>query len=239
MNEQELKEQIKQELKQEMKKSRRKKRIIFLIIFIVIISVVAFVIILNNRKNVIDTEDTGMTETEDIEMTKEEFAQYVTAIPVTTENWSEYIELEDETYENTNAFGEITRTTTTTTIKPKDKVFYYDVVLEIEKNEDRVNYGSTTSIISELTSNGQSLDFSNKSTESNVFDYTFTLDDLECTRAEGTIYIIDLPEEKLKDTPDTNQKYFCVEGKYYYYDSSPESYSFINSLCSEVTNAET
>ena len=225
MNEQELKEQIKQELKQEMKKSRRKKRIIFLIIFIVIISVVAFVIILNNKRN------TGMT--------KEEFAQYVTAVQITTENWLDYFELENITEENTDAFGEVTSIIKKTGIKTKeDNIYSLDVVLEVALSDKEILFKSIDTQtfiingISSYVSEIYDINLTPRKPEENVSDYTFTIDYLECTRATGTLYILDLPEEEWKVNPDfaEGKKYFCVDGIYYYF------YDVINSLCSEVTN---
>lgn len=121
MNE-ELKEQLKQEIKQEMKQENKKKRkkkliIVFIILLILVIWWIYLVYTSNSK---IPAEPKIISQ--------EEFSQYITEIPITIDNWKDYITLECETRENKNDFGEITSTTKDYQLKLKENVYGYEIL---------------------------------------------------------------------------------------------------------------
>lgn len=215
MDEQELKEQLKQEIKQEMKKSRKKKIVIILIILLIIASIVVFVVF-NNRKRAEETAKQNETKI----ISEEEFAQYTTEIPITTENWQDYMELEDVTKENKNAFGEVENIMKNTQIKLKDNLYGY-VVLEFNiTNKDLLSTTSNDSTyIIEIYPDGEfnSMRLKYRNEGNNVYDSTLTINDLECIKAKGSVYTLDLPEElwQIENTmpPNIGKKCFYLGTK--------------------------
>lgn len=121
MNE-DIKEQLKKELKQEMKQENKKKRKIKLIILFIILAIlfIGWLALVNISNKKIPQQPKIIS--------REEFSQYITEIPITTENWKDYITLECETRENKNDFGEITSTTKYYQLKLKENVYGYEIL---------------------------------------------------------------------------------------------------------------
>ena len=97
----------------------KKKVIIYIIILIVvsgIVGIISYNIGVNskdiNGSNSIVKERDNNNSNKDNEkkiVTQEQLAQYTTELPITIDNWKNYIELEDKEEEQKDAFGEITR----------------------------------------------------------------------------------------------------------------------------------
>lgn len=184
MNEQELKEQLKQEIKQEMKKSSRKK--IAIILLIIIILVIAFFVYRN-----ISTQRRKEQYKEKY-ISQEEFSKYTTEIPITIENWKDYITLEFEKKEEKDSFGEVVKTFEQPYFKLKDNIYGY-MILEIDFNKN---------ILKDLYSRNKSglvVTMRGIKTEIPTYqikdDCKLAFDDIECSKVKGTLYLLDLPED--------------------------------------------
>ena len=118
MNEQEIKAQLKQELKEEMKQEKKKKRKIKLIILFIILAILIswWGLAVYNSQKLKKEHETKI-------ISKEEFSQYITEIPITTENWKNYFDYEYKKVENKDAFGEIISTNYEPHLKLKDNMY--------------------------------------------------------------------------------------------------------------------
>ena len=220
MNEQEIKEQLKQEIKQEMKKSKRKKIIIFIIILIIAVGL--FFVVRQSR-----ISRTSPTEQSKIRvMTEEEFAQYTTEIPITTENWKNYFDYEYKKVENKDAFGEIISTKYEPHLKLKDNMYGY-VVLQIEINNNLYSdYEYKKDLI--IGSNDTTLPMADFRLKSGA---TITMNDITCTKAKGSLYTLNLPEDIWQIDETDGKRYFNIgtENSYTIYKED----NYINQLCQE------
>lgn len=185
--EEDIKQQLKQEIRQEMKQEQKKKRIIKFIVLvtIVIIAVIIFVCIRNTRT-------TNNYEKKII--SQEQFSQYITEIPITIENWQDYIFLENVETENKDAFGDIQSTAITTHFKLKNDNMYSNVVLKISVNNKEMIINN---IDNHYTSYYYTPTYSiqDKNTDEKIYDYTITEKDFKCIDTKGSVYIIDIPNE--------------------------------------------
>lgn len=220
MNEQEIKEQLKQEIKQEMKKSKRKKIIIFIIILIIAVGL--FFVVRQSR-----ISRTSPTEQSKIRvMTEEEFAQYTTEIPITTENWKNYFDYEYKKVEDKDAFGEIISTKYEPHLKLKDNIYGY-AVLRIEINNNLYSdYEYKTTLI--IGSNDTTLPIADFRLKSGA---TITMNDITCTKAKGNLYALNLPEDIWQIDETDGKRYFNIgtENSYTIYKED----NYINQLCQE------
>ena len=220
MNEQEIKEQLKQEIKQEMKKSKRKKIIIFIIILIIAVGL--FFVVRQSR-----ISRTSPTEQSKIRvMTEEEFAQYTTEIPITTENWKNYFDYEYKKVENKDAFGEIIITKYEPHLKLKDNIYGY-AVLQIEINNNLYSdYEYKKDLI--IGSNDTTLPMADFRLKSGA---TITMNDITCTKAKGSLYTLNLPEDIWQIDETDGKRYFNIgtENSYTIYKED----NYINKLCQE------
>lgn len=220
MNEQEIKEQLKQEIKQEMKKSKRKKIIIFIIILIIAVGL--FFVVRQSR-----ISRTSPTEQSKIRvMTEEEFAQYTTEIPITTENWKNYFDYEYKKVENKDAFGEIISTKYEPHLKLKDNIYGY-AVLQIEINNNLYSdYEYKKDLI--IGSNDTTLPMADFRLKSGA---TITMNDITCTKAKGSLYTLNLPEDIWQIDETDGKRYFNIgtENSYTIYKED----NYINQLCQE------
>ena len=226
MNEQEIKEQLKQEIKQEMKKSKRKKIIIFIIILIIAVGL--FFVVRQSR-----ISRTSPTEQSKIRvMTEEEFAQYTTEIPITTENWKNYFDYEYKKVENKDAFGEIISTKYEPHLKLKDNIYGY-AVLQIEINNNLYSdYEYKKDLI--IGSNDTTLPMADFRLKSGA---TITMNDITCTKAKGSLYTLNLPEDIWQIDESDGKRYFNIgtENSYTMYKED----SYINQLCQEEYTKQT
>lgn len=220
MNEQEIKEQLKQEIKQEMKKSKRKKIIIFIIILIIAVGL--FFVVRQSR-----ISRTSPTEQSKIRvMTEEEFAQYTTEIPITTENWKNYFDYEYKKVENKDAFGEIISTKYEPHLKLKDNIYGY-AVLQIEINNNLYSdFEYKKDLI--IGSNDTTLPMADFRLKSGA---TITMNDIICTKAKGSLYTLNLPEDIWQIDETDGKRYFNIgtENSYTIYKED----NYINQLCQE------
>lgn len=187
MNEEELRKQLKQEIKQEMKKERRKRRIILFIIAIVIIAVVygIGIILQNSRK----AKEYSMQELE----------QYKTELSITTENWKDYIVIEDMETESKDAFGKVTSKNEFTIIRLKENICGYAIlrfkvqkgvfdneqVVTLVGGHDYKDYG-----LSQLHMQGKS----RTEGDISIYNNRYTINDIECIEVIGYLYTIDIPD---------------------------------------------
>ena len=200
MNEQEIKAQLKQELKEEMKQEKKKKRKIKLIILFIILAILISwwgLAVYNSQK---------LKKEHEIKIiSKEEFSQYITEIPITTENWKNYFDYEYKKVENKDAFGEIISTKYEPHLKLKDNMYGY-VVLQIEINNNLYSdYEYKTTL--NIRSNDTTLPMADFRLKSNA---TITMNDIICTKAKGSLYTLNLPEDIWQVEETDGKKYFNV-----------------------------
>ena len=192
MNEQEIKEQLKQEIKQEMKQEKKEKRKRKLIILFIILAILISwwgLAVYNSQK---------LKKEHEIKIiSKEEFSQYITEIPITTENWKDYITIECETKENKNEFGEITSTTEHWNFKLKENMYGY-AILKVKHNN--IN----TEIVHTIKSSTTPLGIQLKN------NTTPDINDMECLQAKGSLYTLNLPEDIWQVEETDGKKYFNV-----------------------------
>lgn len=201
MNEQEIKEQLKQEIKQEMKKSKRKKLIIFLIILIIAVGVF-FVI-----------RQIKISPTEQIQrnvMTEEEFAQYITEIPITIENWRDYVDIQDVEEEVKNDLQEVERTNKLTKISLKNENIYGCIVLKLKiinatttDNEQIVTLYNGNDIQA-----GMSM-IRDKNEDEKIYDTRVGIDNIQCIQATGILYKVEIPED-IWQIDENGKEYFMI-----------------------------
>ena len=204
----EEKEKLKQDIKRELKKEMIKQQIIF-IVCIVIIGIVIFAI---NRPKEINYKNDNNTssysqDSEDKRLTMEELEQYkIDKVEITTENWKEYITTEDKTKEEKDEFGELKTIKKESGIKIKDNYCGYAVLRFEAVNSNNyyvagVKGGNTTTTLYGGTDYYCSsyditkVNSSSKNGNIEIYDDTFTIDDLKCIKAKGYIYKLDVPEE--------------------------------------------
>ena len=127
-----------------MGKDMKKNNKIIIISLIVIVLLLMGVIIKQSQdikkiKEAVAIEDNQTTEKNTVKViSQEEFSQYITEIPITTENWKNYFEYEYRKVENKDAFGEITSISYEPHLKLKDNMYGY-VVLQVEINSNLYN----------------------------------------------------------------------------------------------------
>lgn len=180
-----MKEQIRQEIKQEL--NRRRKKSILITLLIVAMLIIGLLIY-------IKCNESGYNKNELKIISREEFSQYTTEIPITIENWKDYIDLEDVSDEHKNDFGEITNIYKNTKLKLKDNMYGY-MILEIEYTNYSGRPSNKTIIISPNYFYSAA---HNKSSEKNVYDYTITTEEfnnLKCLKAVGKVYTLNLPQD--------------------------------------------
>ena len=210
----------------------KKSNVINIIAFITIIFLIGVIIKqgqdIKEIKKQFGIED-KQTDTVEKEISTEEFRKYIKQINITTENWKDYFELEEETQEEKNAFGDIISSQRLITFKLNDN--YYenadttDIALEIEIPEEKaLDYKQNKTTIqlfagrNEISITTQGLIKDNEN---------ITINDIKCTRAVGTIYYLDnIPDEYWNiengmTVGGKTEEYINVDGtKYYKYNSN-------------------
>ena len=131
----------------------------------------------------------------------ERFPELVETVELTTENWRDYIDFKFSTYydETKNAFGEVIETTAHTSqhiIVKTDK--YYQIVGTEEKPAAIELQHRTTGEVKMLALEG--IEFLFSIGEGYFKDNN--LDNYDCLRIQGTLYIVDIPQEVLIDSGD-------------------------------------
>lgn len=191
MNE-DIKEQLKKELKQEMKQEKKKKRMIISIILLIIAGIIIFIVC--NAYKKVELHKPKI-------ISNEEFSQYITEIPVTTENWKEYFECKDITKEEKDAFGEVTGIAKLTQLKLKDNIYGYLILkFKIDNNLTILNRNEAIiTVDKQYTNINDFASLKNKSNDKNVFDFTISMNELNCIQVKGNLYKIDLPDDIWQD----------------------------------------
>ena len=127
------------------------------------------------------------------------FYELLVKVELTTENWMDYIEVCSYTAKTIekDAFGEIISTETNTYYelgaKGNNYYTFYDFVIELKN-------GTT----GELITCGSNIDCSLDVAED------FSLDKYECTRIQGILYLVDIPDEAIAVYPDIGVRGFSV-----------------------------
>ena len=119
---------------------------------------------------------------------QERFSEIYTVVELTTENWQDYLEVYswEHTTTETDAFGEVTSQNTVTkhSIGAKGGKYYYFINFAIElKNKETGELASYFGMVGQAT-----------------WLENFSLDQYECTRIKGTLYLIDIPEEAIYES---------------------------------------
>ena len=145
---------------------------------------------MNNKKN---TENVENPENDIKTLTQEEFSKYIKEIPVTTDNWKEYVTIESKEKQNFDSFGEVTRTYYQPYAKIEDNNVYGYLLLEVKviSSDIMLNDGFTDTNIISVTS-GRDSEIYIPNHKDNAM---CTANDLQCTRIKGNLYTIDLPED--------------------------------------------
>lgn len=186
MNEQELKEQLKQEIKQEMKKSRKKKIIMLLIVFIIAIGVFFAV----RQSRVSTTEQSKINV-----MTEEELAQYTTEIPITTENWKDYVDVQDVDEEVKNAFQEVERINKLTKLSLKNENIYGCIVLKLKIiNADTTDKEQIITLYNGMDGQAGLAMIRDKNKDKKIYDVRVGIDNIQCVQVMGNLYKVEIPE---------------------------------------------
>lgn len=208
--EEDIKEQLKQELKQEMKQEQKKKRRIKVIVLlaIVIIAVVVLVCIRNTRTN---------NNYKNTIISQEQFSQYITEIPITIENWQDYISLEDIEEQNKDAFGEIKNIYKVSRLKLKDNVDYGYVVFKLKINKDQlVRTDISDEVIVTIRGNYENsgtiylAGLKDKNADEKITDNTMNINNFQCIQVKGSVYNIKIPEELWQTDIGTGEQYINV-----------------------------
>ena len=136
-----------------------------------------------------ETSNGDNANTKEIIITKEELETYSEYIELTTENWSDYIEVEKKEVINTDAFGEETGRSTVVTIGLKDGCYISEdnamrIIYKYDGVHDEVWDGSMDIVFRDGYEGRATV--MNKST---IFDIT-------CEKIKGTILKLTIPNEK-------------------------------------------
>ena len=135
------------------------------------------------------------------------FPELVETVELTMENWADYIDFSFSTYhkENKDAFGEVISTTAYTSrfISAKTDKYFQFIGTEEKPAAIELKHKTTGKVLT-LGLEGSDFMFS-IGTYPNVDESFFeenSIDNYDCTRIQGTLYIVDMPEEVLFDTGD-------------------------------------
>lgn len=206
MNEEELRKQLKQEIKQELKKERRK-----IILFIITIAIIAFVcgigIIQKNSRKV-------------KEYSMQELQQYKTEQSITTENWRDYIVIEDIEIESKDTFGKVTSKSESSIIRLKENICGYAIlrfktskgvfdneqVVTLVGGHDYKDYG-----MSQLHMQGKS----RTEGDISIYNNRYTINDIECIEVIGYLYTIEIPDNLWQIDSFNNNKKECIRLSHY------------------------
>jgi hypothetical protein len=127
------------------------------------------------------------------------FSELYTVVELTTENWQDYLEVYswEHTTTETDAFGEIVSQETKTkyAIGAKGGKYFYTQGLAIELKDKE-----TGELMSCPVFNGEQLDVTKD----------FSLDQYECTRIKGTLYLIDIPEETIYESTKSGNRWVNI-----------------------------
>lgn len=135
------------------------------------------------------------------------FAELVETVELTTENWREYIDTSFNTYERIdekNAFGEVTATSMRTTCHMMAKTDKYFQFVGTEERPAAIELKHKTTgevLIEPLEGWDYLLPYSVKNADDSFFE-KYNMDNYDCTRIQGTLYIVDIPEEAIVDSGD-------------------------------------
>lgn len=199
-------------------------KVIIPVIVAIVIIVVSSVIIIKKQKDInVMKENNSMSDKNEITVEQdgtttislEEFLNHIKKVDITTKNWKEYFEFEQTTEETKDPFGEVTGLQTHNVIKVKDNNLSYSsyAVLEIEIPKGKAIYD--TKQIAYLE-NGNSYKFFD-----NYINGTITTDEITCTKAKGSVFYLDLPDNYWNLNKENNTYFIRLKemtssfGKYY------------------------
>lgn len=144
--------------------------------------------IIENQNDTNDFER-GTTKDGNVLISSEEIGTYITKVELTLENWTEYIDIVEQTKEEKNAFGEVTDTKTSNEwiVKNAQLVYFDGLAIELTVNET----GET--IIME--SSGSGSDITPEHSVAWFYSQNFSMNDLTCNRVIGDLYILNAPKD--------------------------------------------
>lgn len=185
------------------------------ILILVIYAFAGYILIQNNVNNEssIETSDDLYVENERIVVSKDEFiSNYTTKEEITTENFKDYVVLENKEEEHKDAFGELQLTKKYSELKFKDNITG-NVALKIKIKPELLYFPdkSENTFIYTGYTNSENLLIKNKSTDKKINDTTITMEDLEIIKAQGTIYILDIPDNLWN-----NGEQLCIDDKTFF-----------------------
>lgn len=131
---------------------------------------------------------------------RKRFSELIEMVELTTENWTDYIEVCSYTKKTIirDAFGEITSEETKICYElgaKGDKYYYYrDIAIELNHKIT----GET--VILQSVGDSNCIDF--------AITEDFSLNEYECTRIKGTLYLVDVPIEVIAECDDGNREFF-------------------------------
>lgn len=177
-----------------MGKEIRKRLIIGLLILASIAIIVAVAIVISNIKN-------------ESYITEEEFEQYKSELPITTDNWKDYIELEYTNKEYKNAFGDVINSKPELYLKFKKDNIFGHMVLKLMINRDLIDSRFSNEVIISVDGNKQEI------SAQTLEGKEITINDMECIQLKGKLYEINIPEDKWKEFETTRTTKKFVEGE--------------------------
>ncbi|MBQ9297890.1 MAG: hypothetical protein IJ223_02465 [Clostridia bacterium] len=189
-----MNKELREEIREEMKKENiKRKRLIICFLILVLITIIVTIIISNkNTENYIS---------------KEEFEQYKNELPITTDNWKDYIELEYEKKEYKDTFGDVIKSEKVPCLKfKKDNIIGY-MVLKFIINKDVIDSRFSNEIT--ISVNGNKQEISPQILEGKEL----TINDMECIQLKGKLYEINIPEDKWEEFKTTRITNKFVEGE--------------------------
>lgn len=178
----------------EQKKNKSKLKIIIILLAIVIIAVMGIVIIKNISSNNVpkyanDLGDSLESIKKDSDNTSQE---NLAQIDINTENWKNYIELNEKEDNFYDDFGDLQYTTKYTEIKLKDNVYSGEITLKFSPLERNIyNNEIIMTIDKDNAYNTNTISFtnSNNSVMNEYMDFSITINDLKCINAKGMIFV--------------------------------------------------
>ena len=177
-----------------MGKEIRKRLIIGLLILASIAIIVAVAIVISNIKN-------------ESYITEEEFEQYKSELPITTDNWKDYIELEYTNKEYKNALGDVINSKPELYLKFKKDNIFGHMVLKLMINRDLIDSRFSNEVIISVDGNKQEI------SAQTLEGKEITINDMECIQLKGKLYEINIPEDKWKEFETTRITKKFVEGE--------------------------
>lgn len=184
----------------------KKKQIIIYIIILVIVGSIIGIISYNVGMN---GNNNSKKEDKKKIITQEELAKYTTELHITTDNWKDYIELEDKEEEQKDAFGDVTAINKFTYLKFKDGIYGYLTMKYTIKNGENEK---TTTFCNAHSNCVNDMFNNNISYNGDIMycDFTTSQEEMKCIKIQSKVYTIDLPNDIWEINSD-GKEYIMIE----------------------------